>query len=264
MQLPQVPRFTNALLLALAATTLASCGSSSASDKRAVLAAKMIYWTIESDDSAYTREGDGWFHLSSTSSTSSFIMVDVAPGKGDVPKIDFNDAMTMTDTELPNRAAGDEQKVRLTREGDTVYLEHRVRTSGETPAEAYSMELKDEVEFTYGDWFDFEAGDPVSFRLSEAGLETSQASVKKQFADLFTPMIRGQLLDDLKELKQQQGWSISDSDLGRLAYVETEVDFQSFPNTEYRFTGDKISYSEIRPIKSTVWIGMGLTSENFK
>lgn len=250
------------LALAVFILALPSCGDLTHDSGRRVLAAKGVYWVVHSDRARYVQDRDGWFHISETRSEQSFAIVDVEPGDRDGPSVDLDEFHTTTDTDLPDRALGDFDKLRLTRDDGQSFLDARSRAT--IDGEVFEFDARFELTFTRGDWFDYEAGNPVSFRLSPEGMETAKDTFKQQIESMLLPIVRADLISGMKGMRDERGGSISDADIGRLAYVETEVMSQDHPDTEYHFDGRAISYTDTEPLELTLWIGMGLTSENFR
>lgn len=257
-------------LLVLVVAGTIHCGrsddSSSAPDSDAVILSGMrVLITTKSSAGTYDRAADDWFHVSATRSDMTMAMFTVGRKKDGKPDIAAGRPMSETQTDLPDRSAGEFEKVRLSRDSDgVVYLEMRMRSTVDLPGEL-NAETRDEVEFVQGDWFEYEAGNKVVFRLSEEGMKTSAASMKKVLEDQFTPMLRGVLLQQLKQQRKEENWKISEADLGRVLYVKTSVEISDdYPNTLHTAKGGRISFDEDRPFDADITVWVGLTDKNLR
>ena len=226
---------------------------------------RVVAIDIASAQSTYAREKDGWFHVTEERTEMSMVVLDALPGAEGrkVPDVDFVDSVTETSTEVPDRSIGEFDKMRVLKEDGKVFLESKVRTAV-AGGEMADFGVRAEIEFTSGDWFDYEAGTPVEFRYTDSGLEHAKRAFGEQLEKVLSPMLRTVLLEDLKAWKAREEITISDADLGRLAYVETEIDFPRFANTVYTYEDDEISYAEKDSARIQAIFGIGVSAEDFK
>ena len=258
------------VLLVFSSLSLPGCEESSDSSSGIVrdpdaliLSGMRVLFTVEEAKMSYTREDDGWFHLTENQTELSFAMVQITETDQKDDQIKTS-SQSQIDTDIPDRTVGEYDKMRLIREGDgKVFLQTRIRSAIDEVDEL-DFEMQNEVEFVQGDFFDYEAGKRVLFRLSDRGMETSAEETKIAMERQFTPMLRSLMLNQLKEQSRKEQWKISDDDLGRLAYAETTVELPDQPNTIYACDGKTISFHEDRPAATDIIVYLGITAENFK
>ena len=253
------------LILAALGAALIGCDGKSGSgksDDAVILSGRMISVEIESSKGEFVYDPtEEWYHQTSLEETMAMDVMSIEPGKKSYPSVKFVDSMRSTDTDIPNRSQGEYYKLRLVREGDRVLMETRQRFNGEFVKES-NFEFKGEIEFVKGDWFGYEAGEPVTVRYTPAGLRASNDALVEQLRIAIEPALRELFLEELKDYKQKEGWKIRDSDLGRILYTETDAEFGQVANTVFRFTKDEASYDETLPTQMRVFMWFGFTTEH--